>query len=159
MSATYWLVSAPAAALLLALAVPAAITAARGRGGKLHRSGRLGVRSRAALASEAAFAAANRVAAPLVTAVAVIAGAAALLLLAGRLAGGTSALVFVIAGVGAVVLLVQSARLGDQAARAVPVPARRPGGGNCGGCACEGGGCSVLSRSSVPGSAAGSSAG
>ncbi len=105
--------------VLVAVAAAALATALLGRAGRLHRTGRAGVRTPAALASDRAFAVANRTAAPFL----VVAGVVSLLsaaLVAGtglRGAGGLPALV----GCGVVVggLLVLAAGRADRAARAV----------------------------------------
>ncbi len=155
MSLSHWMVALPLAAILIVLAVTSAITAHRGRHGTLDRAGRLGVRSRAALAGPAAFALANRVAWPIVAAAAAVAGLCGLLLVAAPLGVFTVVVVFVVALVGSALLLVKAAQLGDAAARDVPLPARKPGGSGagCGGCACGGGGCAGLSRSTTAGQA------
>lgn len=147
MPSSHWLVALPLALVLIALAGTSAVTAIRGRNGTLDRGGRLGVRSEAALAGENAFRLANRVAWPVVAGAAVVAGACGVVLVVAPLGVLTGVLVFALALVGTVVLLVKAAQLGDRAARTVPRPARRPGGGGgCGGCACGGGGCGGLTR-------------
>ncbi|WP_111764901.1 SdpI family protein [Nakamurella deserti] len=147
MPLSHWLVALPLALVLLVVAATAAVTAIRGRAGTLDRGGRLGVRSEAALVSADAFTLANRVAWPIVAGAAVIAGVCGVVLAVAPLGMPTGIVVFVVALAGTVVLLVKAAQLGDRAARTVPRPARKPGGGGgCGGCACGGGGCSGLTR-------------
>ncbi len=147
MPLSHWLVALPLALVLIVLAAVAAVTAIRGRAGTLARDGRLGVRSEAALTSDTAFALANRVAWPVVAGAALVAGLCGVVLAVAPLGVLTGIVVFVVALAGAVVLLVKAAQLGDRAARTVPRPARKPGGGGgCGGCACGGGGCGGLTR-------------
>jgi hypothetical protein len=156
MPLSHWLVALPLALVLIALAGISAVTAVRGRNGTLDRSGRLGVRSEAALAGGDAFRLANRVAWPVVAGAAVVAGACGIALLVAPLGVLTGVLVFAVALIGTVVLLVKAAQLGDRAARTVPRPARKPGGGGgCGGCACGGGGCGGLTRNATAESASG----
>jgi hypothetical protein len=133
----------PTAAILLALALPAAVAASRGWTGRLTRLGRLGLHTPAALASDEAFALANRVSAPLVAGAAITGVVCAIVAVALPLGtlGAITVLLLGLAG-----LLVQqfgAARMGDRAARTVPLPARKPGagGGCCGGCGCGEGGC------------------
>lgn len=126
----------PAAAILLALAIPAAVAASRGWTGRLTRLGRLGLHTPAALASDDAFALANRVSAPLVAGAAITGIGCALVALALPLSTLGSITVLVLGFIGLVSQLFGAARIGDRAARTVPVPARKPaaGGGCCGGC-------------------------
>ncbi len=141
--------SLPLAVVLGVVAVAAAVVAARGFAGSLPRTSRLGVHTPAALASDASFEVANRVAAPIAAGAAVVAAVLAVLVVALPL-GWVGALTIGIIGIaGSFALLVAAGVVGDRAARQVPVPARRPGGGaggGCGGCACGGGGCAGLSR-------------
>jgi len=147
MPLSHWLVALPLALVLIVIAVVAAVTAVRGRAGTLARDGRLGVRSEAALVSADAFTLANRVAWPIVAGAAVVAGLCGIVLAVAPLGVLTGIVVFLVAMAGSVVLLVKAAQLGDRAARTVPRPARKPGGGGgCGGCACGGGGCAGLTR-------------
>jgi hypothetical protein len=134
----------PLVALLVLVGGLSAFTAWCGWVGRLPRNGRFGVRSPAAGASDAAFAVANRVAAPVVAGASLILLGCAAVLAFTSLAVLTVLIVFLVGAVGGVLLLVQAARLGDMAARRVPIPARRPGSGSCGGCACGEGGCSAL---------------
>ena len=87
---------------------------------------------------------------PIVAGAAVIAGVCGIVIAVAPLGVFTAVLVFLVAAAGTVVLLVKAAQLGDRAARTVPRPARKPGGGrgggSCGGCACGGGGCAGLTR-------------
>ena len=146
MPLSHWLVALPLALVLIVLAGAAAVTAVRGRNGTLARDGRLGVRSEAALISAEAFTVANRVAWPIVAGAAVIAGVCGIVLAVAPLGVLTAVVVFLVAAAGTVGLLVKAAQFGDRAARTVPRPARKPGGGTCGGCACGGGGCAGLTR-------------
>ena len=141
------------AVLLLALAAFSARTALGGKAGTLPMTGRLGVRSEASMRSENAFRVANRVAWPMVAGAAGIAGLCGIFLAAVRPGVATTLIVFVLGLAGAVALLVAAGQLGDRAARTVPKPASKPGGGSCSGCACGGGGCSVLQRTSPAGTA------
>lgn len=144
----------PVAALLLLLSGLSLVTARRGWAGTLSRSGRLGVHSAAASESDEAFGVANRVAAP------VVGGAAAIGLLLAVLVvvlpfPTVATVVLGVLGIAAVlILLVAGGVLGEQAARTVPVPARRPRpNAACSGCACGGGGCAGLTRSTPDGAA------
>jgi hypothetical protein len=135
----------PAAAILIALAIPSALAASRGWSGRLSRLGRLGLHTPAALASDDAFALANRVSAPLVAGAAItgiVCAAVALALPLGTLGAIT---VLALGFVGLIAQLVAAARIGERAARTVPLPARRPaaGSGCCGGCGCGDGGCAA----------------
>jgi hypothetical protein len=137
----------PVAALLLLLAGLSAVTARRGWSGTLARSGRLGVHSAAASESDEAFRAANRVAAPVVGGAAVVGLVLAVLVLVLPFPTVATVLVGVLGIVAVLVLLVAGGVLGEQAARTVPVPARRPQpNAACSGCACGGGGCAGLTR-------------
>ena len=146
MPLSHWTVALPLALVLAALAVVGGLTAKGGRGGTLRREQRMGVRSEASLRSDQAFRVANLVSWPMVAGAAVIAGVCALVLIAVSTPVVTAILVFLLGALGATALLVQAARVGDQAARAVPRPARKPGGASCSGCACGGGGCAGLTR-------------
>ncbi len=128
----------PVAAILLALAIPAAVAASRGWTGRLTRLGRLGLHTPAALASDRAFALANRVSAPLVAGAAITGIVCALVALALPLGTLGAVTVLALGFIGLVGQLVGAARIGDRAARTVPLPARKPaaGGGCCGGCDC-----------------------
>jgi len=147
MPMTHWTVALPLAAVLALLGGLSLRTAIGGRAGTLRRDGRLGVRSLPATASDAAFVAANKVAAPIVGAAAVVALGCALVLAVAPLPVPAVLLIFVLGTLGSAILLVQAGKAGDQVARRMPVPARRPGGAACAGCACGGGGCSALTRS------------
>lgn len=139
----------PLALLLLLLATAAAMMARRGSAGTLQRSGRLGVRSPAALASDQAFAVANRVAAPVSAGAAAVAGVLAVLVVVLPLSTAGTLMIWVLGLAGSIILLVAAGVLGDRAARQVPIPARKPGsagGGGCSGCACGGGGCAGITR-------------
>ena len=146
MPMTHWTVALPLAVVLALLGGLSLRTALGGRAGTLPRDGRLGVRSPASTASDAAFIAANRVAAPIVGAAAVVALGCAAVLAFAPLPVLSVLLVFVLGALGAVVLLVQAGKAGEQVARRMPIPARRPGGASCSGCACGGGGCAALTR-------------
>lgn len=141
------------ALLLLALAGFSARTAVGGRARTLPITSRLGVRSEASMRSDTAFRVANQVAWPMVAGAAGIAAICGLFLAAVRPGVATTLIVFVLGLAGAVSLLVVAGRLGDRAAQAVPRPAAKPGGGSCSGCACGGGGCSVLQRTTPAGTA------
>lgn len=137
----------PVAVLLLLLAGLSLITARRGWSGTLPRSGRLGVHSAAASESERAFRVANRVAAPVVGGAGVIAVLVAVLVVVLPFPSAATVVLGVLGLVAVLVLLVVAGVLGEQAARTVPVPARRPQpSGACSGCACGGGGCAGLTR-------------
>lgn len=130
------------AAILLALAIPAAVAASRGWTGRLTRLGRLGLHTPAALASDEAFALANRVSAPLAAGAAITGIACAIVALALPLGTLGTITVLALGFVGLVGQLVAAAKIGERAARTVPVPARKPAsGGCCGGCGCGEGGC------------------
>lgn len=133
----------PAAAILLALAIPAAVAASRGWAGRLTRLGRLGVHTPAALTSDEAFALANRVGAPLAAGAAVSGILCAIVALALPIGTLGAVTVSVLGFAGVVIQLAGAARIGDRAARTVPLPARKPAadGGCCGGCGCGDGGC------------------
>lgn len=129
----------PLAAVLLALAVPAGIAATRGWAGRLRREGRLGIHTPPALASDDAFTLANRVAAPLVGSAAAVGSVCAVLVLALPIGTAGALIVFVLGLAGVLGQFAAGSRLGDRAARTVPVPARKPTGGGCcgaGGCGC-----------------------
>lgn len=135
----------PLAAVLLVLAASSGVTGYRGLGGRLDRRGRLGLHTSAAQASDEAFALANRVAAPVVLGAAAVGVACAVAVLALPL-GVAGTVVVAAVGVGGMfAMLGAGTRLGEAAARTVPLPARKPaaGGGCCGGCGCGDGGCSA----------------
>ena len=144
----------PVALLLLILAGLALVTARRGWAGTLRRDGRLGVHSRAASISDDAFAVANRVAAPVVGGAAVIAFVLAALTAFLKIAPAGTVVIGILGLIGVVVLMVAGGILGEQAARTLPVPARRPQpSAACDGCACGSGGCAGLTRTVAPGAA------
>lgn len=119
-------------ALLLLVGVALGAVAVTGGRGTLRRNRFAGVRTAATLASEAAFAAANRVAAPLVGAAAVVAVAGGAVLLA-RPDVLLGVILLVVTVVGVVLLAVIGGGLGDRAARLVEEePA--PCAGTCAGC-------------------------
>lgn len=125
----------PLAALLLALALPSAVTAQRGWARRLERRGRLGLHTPAALASDEAFVLANRVAAPLVAGAAIVGILCSVVTIALPLGFLGAVMVAVLGFVGVLGQLFAAATLGERAARTVPLPARKPeGGGCCGGC-------------------------
>ena len=110
-----------------------------GMRGRLHRNRFFGVRTKATLRDDETFALANKIAAvpnAAAGAIALVAGVAAAVNPALSLVIGLVGLVgsIVVAGAGGV--------LGHRAAEAMPEQA--PAG--CGGCACAGGGCGVLTR-------------
>lgn len=107
--------------------------------GRLHRNRFFGVRTKAALRDDEAFALANRIAGvPNMTA-----GAIAVVAAAASAVNPASALVIGLIGlVGSVAVATAGGVLGHRAAEAMPEPV--PAG--CGGCACAGGGCGVLTR-------------
>jgi hypothetical protein len=144
MSSAPLALTAPLAAVLLLIAVPATITAIRGRSGTLRRNGRLGIHSPAAMASDRAFQLANRVATPVVAGAAVVSAVVAALLLVLDLGTGATLLIGLLGLAGSIGLLLGAGAMGERAARTVPVPARRPAGGDaCGGCGCGEGGCAA----------------
>lgn len=135
----------------------AAVTARRGWTQSLDMGGRLGVRSEASMRSETAFTTANRVATPVVAGAAVVGLLVAVLLVLLPMPVLTAVVVAVVGLVATAALLVYAGVLGDRAARMVPQPARKPGGGGgCGSCACGSGSCgSGLTRNTpAPGNAA-----
>lgn len=138
----------PLAVVLLVFAVYAAVVARAGWSGTLHRDGRFGVRTPAATISDPAFRVANRVAAPVNAGAAVVGLLAAALVLFVPMPTALVVVIAVLAVLAVIALTVAGGLLGDRAARAVPVPARRPvsAGAGCGGCACGSGGCAGLSR-------------
>ena len=145
----------PVALLLLLLAGLSLVTARRGWTGTLTRAGRLGVHSAAASESDEAFRVANRVAAPVVGGAAVIGLVLAVLVVVLPFPVLATVVLGLLAIAAVIVLLVAGGVLGEQAARTVPLPARRPQPtGACSGCACGGGGCAGLTRN-VPSDAAG----
>ena len=107
--------------------------------GALHRNRFFGVRTRATLRDDEAFALANKIAAVPTLAAGAIALVAAV---AGAVNPAASLVIGLIGLVGSVVVASAGGVLGHRAAEAMPEPA--PAG--CGGCACAGGGCGVLSR-------------
>lgn len=138
----------PVAVLLLLLAGLSLVTARRGWSGTLPRSGRLGVHTAAASESDPAFRVANRVAAPVVGGAAVIGLVLAVLVVVLPFPAAATVVTGVLAIVAVLALLVAGGALGEQAARTVPIPARRPQpNAACSGCACGGGGCAGLTRS------------
>lgn len=142
----------PVAVLLLLLAGLSLVTARRGWSGSLSRSGRLGVHSAAASASDEAFRTANRVAAPVVGGAAAIGLVLAVLVLVLPFPTVATVVLGVLAIAAVLVLLIAGGVLGEQAARTVPVPARRPQpNAACSGCACGGGGCAGLTRGPATG--------
>ena len=155
MPSSHWLVALPLAVVLLVIAAVAALTAARGRVGGLSADGRLGVRSEAAVRSAQAFNLANRVAWPIVAGAGAVAGGCGLLVAAAPVGVPTTVVIFALGLAGSTALLVKAGQLGDRAARTVPKPAIKPGGGSCSGCACGGGGCAGLTRTSPAETAAG----
>lgn len=144
----------PLAALLLALAVPAGITAFRGWSRRLERRGRLGLHTPAALASDEAFILANRVAAPIVAGAAIVGVVCAIVTIALPLGILGAIMVAVLGLIGVLGQLFASATIGERAARTVPLPARKPeGGGCCGGCGdsgCSGSHASATSYDDIP---------
>ncbi|WP_090475700.1 SdpI family protein [Nakamurella panacisegetis] len=144
----------PVVLLLLVLAGLGYVTARRGWAGTLRRDGRLGIRSKAASSSDDAFAVANRVAAPVVGGAAAIALVLAVLVTVLHLPTAGSVVIGVLGLLGVLVLMVAGGVLGEQAARTLPVPARRPRpSAACSGCACGSGGCAGLTRTAAPGTA------
>lgn len=126
--------------VLLLVGLPLGAAGVLGLRGTLPRNRFLGVRSKASLRDDETFALANRVAGVpnlVAAAVAVLAGIAALL------APETALVVGLVGLVGAIGIGAAGGVLGHRAAEAVPEP--EPAAG-CGGCACAGGGCSVLTR-------------
>lgn len=141
-------VALPVAALLLLLSGLSLVTARRGWAGTLTRSGRLGMHSAAASESDEAFRTANRVAAPVVGGAAAVGLVIAVLVVVLPVPSVATVIVGVLGIAAVLVLLVAGGVLGEQAARTVPVPARRPRpNAGCSGCACGGGGCAGLTRS------------
>lgn len=127
--------SVPLAAVLLALAVPTGLTGLRAARGQLDRLGRPGLHTPAARASDEAFSLANRVAAPLTLGAAAVGILCAALVLALPIGVWGAVVVAVLGSAGFFGQLTAASRLGEQAARTVPLPARKPaGGGCCGGC-------------------------
>ncbi|WP_053714523.1 SdpI family protein [Saccharothrix sp. NRRL B-16348] len=107
--------------------------------GRLQRNRFFGVRTKATLRDDETFALANKVAGVPNTA----AGAIALVAAVAAAVNPALALVIGLVGlVGSVVVASAGGVLGHRAAEAMPEQA--PAG--CGGCACGGGGCSVLTR-------------
>jgi uncharacterized membrane protein len=125
-------------AVLVCYGVPLAFVGVLGWRQRLSLSGRLGVRTPAALRDYETFQLANRVAGPpgmVAGAVAVLGGLAAFALttVAGTVMAAAIGLV------GSVVIGRSAGVLGDRAAAAVPE--REPMGCGSGGCACGAGGC------------------
>lgn len=138
----------PVAVLLLLVAVLSLITARRGWSGTLSRSGRLGVHSPAASESDEAFLTANRVAAPVVGGAGAVGLVLAVLVVVLPFPAVATIILGVLAIAAVLVLLIAGGVLGEQAARTVPVPARRPQpNAACSGCACGGASCAGLTRS------------
>jgi hypothetical protein len=138
----------PVAALLLLLSGLSLVTARRGWSGTLARSGRLGVHTAAAAGSDEAFRTANRVAAPVVGGAAVVGLVLAVLVVFLPFSAVATIILGVLSIAAVFALLIAGGVLGEQAARTVPVPARRPQpNAACSGCACGGGGCAGLTRS------------
>jgi len=140
----------PIAVVLLLVAGVAAVTARGGWSGTLRRNGRLGVHSPAAVNSDESFAVANKVAAPVVAATAVLAIVFAILVVVLPVPISATIVMAVLGVLAAPVLLVAAGMLGDRAARAMPLPARRPQrSAACDGCGCRGAGCAGLTRTAV----------
>jgi hypothetical protein len=108
--------------------------------GRLRRNRFFGVRTKATLRDDETFALANKIAGvPTATA-----GAIALAAAFAAAVNPALALVIGLVGlVGSVVVASAGGVLGHRAAEAMPEQAAPAG---CGGCACGGGGCSVLTR-------------
>ena len=145
----------PIAAVLALPAAASAVAAVGGWTGRLTRRGRLGVHTLAASASDRGFAVANRVAAPVVAGAAAIGLVTALIVLMLPVDVLTAIVVGVLGLAGMFVLLYAAAALGEQAARSVPLPARKPG--TAGGWSCSAGLADPASESGT-GSAAASPA-
>lgn len=142
-------VTIPLAVLLLVFAVPAAVTGHLGWRGRLDRRGRLGLHTPAAQASTDAFVLANRVSAPLLGAAGAVGVVCAALTLFLPIGVVGAVIVAVVGLVGVFGLMAAGSRLGEAAARTVPLPARKPeGGGCCGGCG--DGGCQADSGAGAP---------
>ncbi|MBB4969317.1 SdpI family protein [Saccharothrix violaceirubra] len=127
--------------LVVSALVGAAFVAigALGLRGLLHRNRFFGVRTKATLRDDETFALANRIAGVPT----IVAGAVALVTAAAIAAKPETALVIGLVGlVGTLVIAGAGGVLGHRAAEAMPEPT--PAG--CGGCACAGGGCGVLTR-------------
>lgn len=123
--------------LLVAAGAGLLAVGALGGLGRLPRNRFAGVRTPAALRSDAAFAAANRVAAPPVTAAGVVCAVGGVLTLGAS--GGMLAVFCTVTGVATLALVLVGGVLGDRAAAAIrPAPV-----GGCGGCACGAGGCAA----------------
>jgi hypothetical protein len=121
--------------VLVALGAALVLVGVLGWRERLARSGRLGVRTPAALRSDEAFRLANRVAGlPVLVAgvVAILGGVAAF----GLPAPVPSTVVALIALVGAVLVARAGGMAGDRAAVILPARAATPAG--CAGCACGG---------------------
>ncbi|MTD15307.1 hypothetical protein GIS00_15295 [Nakamurella sp. YIM 132087] len=145
----------PLAVVLMVVAAGAATVAHGGWNGSLRREGRLGVRTRAAVASDHAFETANKVAAPIYGGAAGVALTVGLLVLVLPMNTVGIVVVGLLGLVAVVVLTAAAAATGERVARTLPVPARRAtgAGAGCGGCACGGGGCAGLTRTSDTGTA------
>jgi hypothetical protein len=120
-------------ALLLLVGVALGAVAVTGARGTLRRNRFAGVRTVATLSSEQAFVAANRVAAPLAGAAAVVAvaGGGATLARPGVLLG---VILLVVTVLGVLVLAGIGGALGDRAARLVEDDEPAPCAGTCAGC-------------------------
>jgi hypothetical protein len=127
----------PIAVVLALPAAAAAVAAVGGWTGRLTRSSRLGVHTLAASASNRGFAVANRVAAPVVAGAAAIGLVTALIVLILPVDVPTAIIIGVLGLAGTFVLLYVAAAMGEQAARSVPLPARKPG--TAGGWSCTAG--------------------
>ncbi|MBM9468949.1 hypothetical protein [Nakamurella leprariae] len=139
------------AALFLVLAAASGLTAWASFVGRLHRTGKLGVHSPAAVQTDRHFALANRVAAPVVSGAAGVAAVFALIMLFAPINTLATVVLAVVGLVGTAALLVVGGSLGERAAQALPRPARKPTGGGCDGCACgtaEQSGCAVAALKS-----------
>lgn len=106
-------------AVLLLVAAAVLTTAAMSRSGRLHRSGRAGVRTPSALATDDSFAVANRTAAPFLVLAGVVATLAAVLVGVTGLRGSGGVLALVGCGVVVGGLLVLGAGRAEHAARLV----------------------------------------
>lgn len=138
-----WLLTVPLGILLAVPAAASLVAGVRGRTGRLTRAGRLGVHGRAAASTDRAFAIANRVAAPVCIAAAVVFALGAALVLGLRLPPASTLVVFLVSLIGAALLLVVGGTLGERAAAALEESTGKPG---CDGCVCGSGGCAGLIR-------------
>ena len=141
----------PLAVVLLLLGGGAVAMAVGGWRGRLSRGGRIGIHTPAAAESDAAFRVANRTAAPVFAGAGLVGVLGGVVILLLPLPVGAAILLFVADLIGVLALLLAGGLLGDRAARAVPVPARRPGASAaCAGCACGStGGCAVLTKAAT----------